>query len=175
MAAAAYTPQRFIDEMKGMADGSKGAISYVDIRRANMIPELFQAHCSIVGAWGVASKDRLLHLRALDWDTTAPINRFPSVTIYQPNIPGANEFAVIAYVGVLNALTGISKNGISVGEKVMGDLDHADNPPKTTYFGQPWGFVLRDTLMFAKNNDDVFNHLNGAHRTAKVHLGFGSL
>ena len=41
MVAAAYTPQRFVDEMKGMADGSNGAISYADIRRANMIPELF--------------------------------------------------------------------------------------------------------------------------------------
>ena len=118
-----------------MADGSNGAITYAEIRRANMIPELFKAQCSIVGAWGVASKDRLLHLRALDWDSGAPIYRFPAMVIYEPDVPGSNEYANIGYIGYIGILTGISKNGISAGEKVMGDDDHADNPPKTTYFG----------------------------------------
>jgi hypothetical protein len=36
-------------------------------------------------------------------------------------------------------------------------------------------FVLRDTVQFSKNIDDVFNSLNSAKRTAVVHLGFASV
>jgi len=42
----------------------------------------------------------------------------------------------------------MSKNGISVGEKVMYVSDPTDYPekPTITYQGKPWMFVLRDTV-----------------------------
>ena len=45
------------------------------ISRLNMFPELIQADCTIAGVYGPATADgKLYHLRALDWDKTAPLN-----------------------------------------------------------------------------------------------------
>ena len=43
-ATAEFTPQRFTDELKGIAAGSN--TSYVMLRRLNLLPELTQAHCA---------------------------------------------------------------------------------------------------------------------------------
>jgi len=54
--------------MRGIADGYRMK-AYKDIRRLNMFPELTQAACTVLGAWGPATTDqKLIHLRGLDWD-----------------------------------------------------------------------------------------------------------
>ncbi len=148
------------------------------MRRANILPELTQAHCTVTGAWGVATKgSRLLHLRALDWDAYAPINEFPTVILYEPTEEGSKPFANIGYMGSIGTLTAISKIGISAGEKVMivNDPDFYPQKPEITYFGQPWMFVLRDTVQFSNNLADVESRLLSASRTMKIHGGWGSL
>jgi hypothetical protein len=55
--AEPYTPLRYDEEFKGIAAGSNGKVDYDDLRRINMIPELTQAACTIVGAWGPATLD----------------------------------------------------------------------------------------------------------------------
>jgi len=61
--------------MQGIADGSGGKVDIDLLRRVNMIPEITQAACSVIGAWGPATADnKLYHLRALDWDGDAPIS-----------------------------------------------------------------------------------------------------
>jgi len=116
--ALPYIPQRFIDEMQGIADGSEGKIDYDILRRINMIPEITQAACTILGAWGEATESNtLLHLRALDWDENAPVSQYPSVIIYEPSEEGSNTFANIGFAGLIGVLTAMSKNGISAGEK----------------------------------------------------------
>lgn len=173
-----YIPSRFEEELKGIAECSNGVIDYMSLRRINMMPELTRAACTIVGAHGVATQDQtLLHLRALDWSPDAPVNRYPSIIIYEPSEANSNVFANIGYLGLIGSLTGMSKNGISVGEKVMyvSDPTDYDVKPKTTYHGEPWLFVLRDTIQFAKNMHDVETNLLNSQRTMKIHLGFGSL
>jgi len=148
--AAPYLPQRYIDEMRGIADGS--GVDYMTIRRANMLPELTQAHCTVLGVWGKASQDgTVLHLRALDWDAYAPINQYPTVIIYEPTEAGSKSFANIGYLGLIGTLTAMSKIGISAGEKVMITDDSRVPPhfypkgnPEITYVGKPWMMVLRD-------------------------------
>ena len=110
--------------------------------------------------WGNATADnKLYHLRALDWSMEAPMVKYPAIVFYEPTEANANSVANIGYLGLIGSLTGMSKNGISVGEKILIDREPpAWNPrPKTTYFGKPWTFVTRDVLMFAKNNNDVWN------------------
>lgn len=119
--AVAFTPRKYIDEWKGMADGSGGSITLESIRRANFIPEIIKARCSIVGAWGAASKDKLYHLRALDWDVEAPMSKYPAITIYEFEEPGSTTVANVGYAGLQGILTGISKRGVSAGEKVWYD------------------------------------------------------
>jgi len=38
--ALPFIPQRFQDELNGIADGSNGQVDIINLRRANMIPEL---------------------------------------------------------------------------------------------------------------------------------------
>ena len=146
--ALPYIPQRYIDELHGMADGSNGLFSFDDIKNINMLPELTRAACTIVGVFGPATGGKLYHLRALDWNPTAPVNQFPSIIIYDSNEGNSNVFANIGYMGLIGTLTAMSKNGVSVGEKVMYVPTPSPYPvkPTTTYFGKPWMFVLRDTV-----------------------------
>ena len=61
--------------MKGIAEGSNGTVSETMVIRANMLPELTQAACTVFGAYGAATADnKLYHLRALDWEATAQVN-----------------------------------------------------------------------------------------------------
>lgn len=50
-----YTNKRWIEEFKGISDAS--GIKLMDIIHLNLFPELTQAACSIVGAWGPATPD----------------------------------------------------------------------------------------------------------------------
>lgn len=48
-----YTEKKWEEEFKGIADGS--GVSVDDIRQINLIPELLQASCSVLGVWGEAT------------------------------------------------------------------------------------------------------------------------
>jgi isopenicillin-N N-acyltransferase-like protein len=62
-----FTPQRWEDEMKGIAKGS--GVPVKTWRRLSMLPELLKASCSLGGWWGKASSTgQLFQLRALDWE-----------------------------------------------------------------------------------------------------------
>jgi hypothetical protein len=147
--ALPYIPQRFIDEVKGIADGSNGTVSEQMLIRANMLPELTQAACTVFGAFGEATADgKLYHLRALDWEPTAQVNQYPTVIIYDSTEENSKPFANIGYMGLIGTLTAMSKIGISIGEKVMYVRSPTDYPvtPDYTYIGKPWMYVLRDTV-----------------------------
>ena len=55
---------------------------------------------------------------------------------------------------------------IAVSEKVW-----LGSPDKTTRFGVPWNFMLRDVLQFDTTLDDVTNRMTAAHRTCDVIFG----
>ena len=55
---------------------------------------------------------------------------------------------------------------IAVSEKVC-----LGRPDKTTRFGVPWNFMLRDVLQFDTTLDDVTNRMTAAHRTCDVIFG----
>ena len=114
-------------------------------------------------------------MRALDWDHNAPVDKYPSIIIYESTEAGSQTFANIGFLGMIGILTGMAKNGISIGEKVMLARPGAFAvEPTTTYVGKPWQFVLRDALQFSQTQDDVYNEFNGSKRTAAIHLGVGS-
>lgn len=54
-----YTPMRFNEEMYGMADACD--IEWEDIRRINLLPELTQASCTVLGVWNEATADKNLY------------------------------------------------------------------------------------------------------------------
>ena len=62
------TGAHIYEELHGLADG--GGLEYKKLARVHLIGELTQGDCSLIGAWGSATKDgKTLQLRALDWDT----------------------------------------------------------------------------------------------------------
>ena len=81
--------------------------------------------------WGAATADnKLYHLRALDWSVEAPMNKYPSIVIYESTEPNANVVANIGYLGLIGSITGMSKNGITVGEKLLLDRDPTVYDPR---------------------------------------------
>lgn len=139
-----------------------------------MIPELTQAACTVLGAWGTSTdENNLYHLRALDWMSDIPVSQYPGVILYEPTEEGSNSFANIGYLGLIGVLTAMSKVGISAGEKVYYDVIDAGATKR--YKGEPWQWVLRDTVQFTNNLAEVEEYLQNAHRTMMIHNGWGSL
>ena len=62
----------FYEELSGLAAGA--GIDAKLLERIHLIGELTQGDCSMIGAWGNATAGgKTLQLRALDWDTGAPL------------------------------------------------------------------------------------------------------
>lgn len=168
-----YTPQRYIDEIRGVAHGAN--MDEKDIRRMNLLPELIKAACSIVGASQDATKNstvmngHLLQLRALDWDKFAPIKAYASAIVYHPSEPGSHNFVNVGWPGMIGSLTGISDAMIGISEKVWltdSDID--------TRFGIPWTYALRDLLQYSNDLDGAINRMINTNRTCSIHVGVGS-
>jgi hypothetical protein len=97
-----YVPPYYWDEIRGISDAS--GISYMDLVRINLLPELIKAHCSMVGVWGpaISSKEdpsQLYQLRALDWATNGPFQKFATLLVYHPSTANANKFANFGFTG----------------------------------------------------------------------------
>lgn len=106
MVGKPYIPERFIQEMEGIAKGA--SISYDSIKRLNMFPELIKAACSIVGTWKDSTVDnKLFTLRALDWEPDAPVSKYPVITVYHSNEEGSYPFANIGYAGLIGSITAV--------------------------------------------------------------------
>ncbi|CAF3927397.1 unnamed protein product [Adineta steineri] len=181
-----YTPPWYDEELRGLAAGS--GISYENIRRLNLLPELIKAACSVIGAWGQStlSKTTLLHLRSLDWDEKAPIAKYATVTIYHPNTSyegyenhfhdyykqkysGSYTFANFGYLGLIGSIGAYNGVSVGLGQKVWITKEQ----DITSRFGNPWTYVLRDVVQFSNSIDTALTMLVNAKRTCSVHLGLG--
>jgi len=158
-----YIKDHFIDEMRGLSIGSK--IDYMDIVRANMIPEMLKAFCCLVSAWGPATKDSHTYLlRALDWDQNTPATRYPLISVYHPE--KGFPFANYGFAGLIGALTASSSQRLAMGEQLWGPV----NGSQMSLGGAPWHFNLRDIAQFSENLGDAVKRLMEAARTCLIHL-----
>jgi len=163
---ADYTPKHFFEEMRGMANST--GLSYETILNVHMLPELVQAACSMFGAWGTSTPDGSLYqLRALDWDTSGPLQMYPTVTVYHPKAGNGHAFANVAWAGFIGTLTGMSSVPLGISEKVGDDFGWESR------IGVPWHFLLRDILQFDMTLDDAINRMANAARTCNIYLGIG--
>ena len=112
-----FTPPHWVDALSGLAAGS--GVDLATLRRVAMIAEWTRASCSIVGAWGAATPTgALTQLRALDWDTDGPFQKFPAVAVFHPPAGQGFAFATLGWAGMLGAITGVSSSGLALSEKV---------------------------------------------------------
>jgi len=162
-----YTPSYFFDEIKGLSDGS--GIDYQTLIDVHMLPELTQAACTMVGAWGEAIKNTtgtLYQLRALDLATNGPFQQWPAVIVYHPT--DGHPFSILTFAGFIGAITGFSSSPVGVCEKVWLSYKGEENR-----FGYPWHFLLRDILQFDNDINDALNRISNARRTCSIHVGLG--
>ena len=163
-------------------------MSYEDLRRLNLLPELIKAACTILGAWSDATVSHgLIHIRGLDWDDQAPIAKYATVVVYHPNASydgyaknfykyykqanyKSHAFANFGYPGLIGSLNAYSEASIGMGEKVW----ITKEKDITTRFGNPWTYVLRDVVQFADSIDTALTMMANAQRTCSIHLGLGS-
>ena len=166
----AFTPQRFMDEIQGIADAS--IVPAHVIMLINQIPEFLKATCSMIGAWGpsIAPGTALFQLRALDWAINGPFNDYPLFTVFHPDpvqVPGSMPFSTFGYPGFVGALTGYSSAPVGISEKE--DAWFGFNGTSTK--GYPWHYVLRDILEFDKDMEAAYKRMFNANKTCSIWVG----
>jgi len=128
-----YVPERFFDEMRGVADGA--GLDVQDIIVANFIPELF--HCSGFAISGSATKDgTLYHGRILDYGCDWRLQEHAVLTIAEPR--GKIPFVNVTYAGFVGSVTGMNAERVSIGEMGGRGMGHWD--------GVPMAFLVRMVL-----------------------------
>eukprot|EP01147_Barroeca_monosierra_P002763 gene2762-5620_t len=186
-----YIPQRYFDEIKGLADGLNGTISYDALLRFHLFPELIKASCSMFGAWGPAlanstehhtqdssghsfyyynliNLDTLNQLRALDWGLDNPLINYSVVVVYHPEKGDGHPFASVTWTGFIGSVT--SYGGyVGVSEKVWLSYNLSDSRA-----GVPFHFIIRDLAQYDITIADALNRIYNNRRTCSIHLGIGS-
>jgi len=169
IATESYTPGYFFEELRGLSDAS--GIDYQTLVNLHMLPELIQASCTMVGAWGNAiqsTKGSLYHLRALDWMTQGPFQKWPALLVYHPNPDNGHSYSILSFTGFIGALTGYSSKSLGISEKVWYSYKG-----EQSRIGIPWHFLLRDILQFDETVDDALTRIVNADRTCAIHVGVG--
>lgn len=164
-----FTPAHHYETLQGMADGS--GLDFMYVARISMIPELIKAQCSMLGAWGPATAQvggGLVQLRALDWETGGPFQRFPTVTVWHPEAGNGYPFSTLGFSGMLGALTGVSSTGMGISEKLWDSYNGVQN-----VFGYVWNFLLQDILQYDWDTDLALSRVASANRTCSFWIGLG--
>jgi isopenicillin-N N-acyltransferase-like protein len=135
-----FVPERFFDEMRGIADGA--GLDVEDIVIANFIPELF--HCSGFALGRRATKDgTLYHGRVLDYGCDWRLQDHAVLTVAEPR--GRVPFVNVTYAGFVGSVTGMNAEKISIGEMGGRGMGHWE--------GVPMAFLVRMVLEEANTLD----------------------
>jgi isopenicillin-N N-acyltransferase like protein len=160
-------PNYFIEEMKGLGDGS--GLGFWMIVELAMIPEISKAQCTILGAWGPATEEslngKLIQARALDWTVDGPFQKFQAIIVYHPD--QGHEFAILTFPGFTGALTGMSAT-MGISEKVW-----INTTMETSRIGYPFPFMMRDIIQFDQTRFDAVTRMKSIPRTCTIFLGVG--
>jgi hypothetical protein len=155
---APFVPQRYQDEMRGLADGAGVSLRYV--RWAHAIPDLSEFHCTFFAAWGRATRTgHLQQIRALDYATEAGLQQFPALIVERTD--AGQVFVNVGWLGFLGCGSGMNASHIAVSE-----IGESFGEGHETLAGEPMPFVLRDVLENARTLDEGVGIIRRAHRTS---------
>jgi isopenicillin-N N-acyltransferase-like protein len=152
-----FIPQNYLDEMRGLADGS--GVPLKEIHLLHATPSRF--HCTGAAAFGKATADgRLYHTRSLDYSLDIgdrkTVQENAVVIIYQPS--DGNAHAVLSFAGMIGCVSGMNEKGISIGE--IGNACRDES-----YAGMPMVFLLREALRTCNDLESVIRFVREAPRT----------
>jgi isopenicillin-N N-acyltransferase like protein len=152
-----FVPERFFDEMRGIADGA--GLDVQDVVVANFIPELF--HCSGFAIAGSATKDgTMYHGRILDYGCDWRLQEHAVLTVAEPRnrIPFVN----VTYAGFVGSVTGMNAERMSIGEMGGRGLGHWE--------GVPMAFLVRMVLEEADALDRAVAIFHDNPRTCEYYF-----
>ena len=198
------------DEVAGIAHGACVATGCADeaalrarVMQINLLPELIQMQCSMMGAWGAATPTgHLTQLRTLDFGegalaaqfcrnsarifdappavTTGPFANASVLVVHHPKAAGGNGGAGgLARPWASLGFTGYAgvvtgwTPDLSLSQKVD-DLYGHPGRPAGAYAGRAVSFVIRDVLEGSASLEDAEKIINDATRTWGVWLGLGA-
>lgn len=155
--ATPFVPARYLEELQGVAEGS--GVPLRELVRLHAVPDRTYS-CATFAAWGQATHDgRLIHMRNLDWNIKAGVQRYPVVFVMRPD--GQRAFVSIAWAGFIGALTGVNDAQISIGQVGADTVD-------ASFRGEPMVFLMRRVLEEATDLDVAAQLITRAHRTVGV-------
>lgn len=164
--AKPFVPEAYLEEMRGIADGS--GLPLQDVIRANFIGEASEWHCSLFGAWGkaTAADGHLVQLRSLDYETGANIQKHPVIAVYFPET--GHPFANIGWAGVVGCVSGVSSARLAISE-IGDDYDRAND----SFAGMPFMLLLREILQYDTSLDEAIDRVRRTPRTTSLMYGIG--
>ena len=152
--ARPFVPPEILEELRGLADGS--GVPLRELYRLHAVPDNTYA-CANFAAWGRATGEgRLIHVRNLDWNIEAGIQRFATVFVVRP--AGKHAFVNVGWAGFVGVLTGINDRQVSIGQVGAATVD-------ATFRGKPMAFVMRRVLETSDGVDEAASIIRSAHRT----------
>ena len=156
-----FIPPEYLEELRGLADAS--GVPWQELARLHAIPDRTYS-CSNVAAWGRATRDgRLLHVRNLDWNIAAGIQRHAVVFVVRPE--GKHAFLNLGWAGFIGVLSGVNDAQLSVGQVGAETVD-------ATFRGVPMAFLLRRVLEEADGLAGAVSIVTGTPRTVGVNYVF---
>ena len=163
---AAFTDDRFEQELGGLADGC--GLPVRTLQHAHCLPLLMPYSCSSIAAWGKATADgHLYQTRNLDWSLEAGAHNFPALVVYLPAQGQAH--ALPTFAGFIGANCGLNAAGIALSE--MGDSSKKEMPYNvqaphfTTWF--------RTLLYDANSLGSAVDIFQRTPQTKRYHFVFG--
>ena len=153
---APFIPEKYQEEMKGMAETS--GISIEEIRLTNVFPALF--HCSGFALFDSATIDgTLYHGRILDYITELGLQYYPVIQILKPE--GSYAFANISFAGFIGSVTGMNEKQVTFGEMGGGGEGNWD--------GMPMAFLMREGMERANTLDEALSIFKETPRTCEYY------
>jgi hypothetical protein len=155
-----YVPQRYVEEMRGLADAL--GVAPEKVYTANSIPELF--HCSGFALLkDVTTVGSLLHGRVLDYGVDWRLQEHAVLVIARPRdrIPFVN----VTYAGFIGSVSGMNREQISIGE--MGGRGLGK------WVGTPMAMLVRRVLEEAHSLDEAIAVFRDSRRTCEYYYVIG--
>jgi len=163
-----HIPQEYVQEMQGLADGAN--MNYTDVLLAQIEGDIIfygpgWTGCSGFVVFGNATRDgHLYHGRSLDGVFSLSPEPIDLVTVYEPE--NGNVFVNVGWFGAIGVLTGMNKEGITVGNKLSSSTDK-------TLDGMPALFMLRKMLQYSNNLTEAIDIICQTDRTFGLNIVLG--
>jgi hypothetical protein len=157
--AEPFIPADDLEEMRGLSDGTDGAVPLQTVQRMHITPEVSEWHCSFFAAWGDATTDgHLIQIRALDYATEAGIQKYPLITVAYPQ--GGQPYVNVGWQGFTGLVTGYNSSQVAMSE--IGDDWDKDND---TFAGIPMVFLMKSVMRQATSLTEAVDQVSRAPRT----------